>query len=54
MNRENFILMTVGLSVIAGTVFVLYATILKDALPGALGHLLIASMMSLPGAIVIG
>ena len=50
---ELFILMTVGLSVIAGTVFVLYATILKDVLPGALGHLLVASMMSLPGGILI-
>jgi concentrative nucleoside transporter, CNT family len=50
---ELFILMTVGLSVIAGTVFVLYATILKDVLPGALGHLLVASMMSLPAGILI-
>jgi len=39
---ELFILMTVGLAVIAGTVFVLYATILKGVLPGALGHLLVA------------
>jgi CNT family concentrative nucleoside transporter len=50
---ELFILMTVGLSVIAGTVFVLYATILKDVLPAALGHLLVASMMSLPAGILI-
>jgi CNT family concentrative nucleoside transporter len=50
---ELFILMTVGLSVIAGTVFVLYATILKSVLPGALGHLLVASMMSLPSGILI-
>jgi concentrative nucleoside transporter, CNT family len=50
---ELFILMTVGLSVIAGTVFVLYATILKDVLPGALGHLLVASMMSLPAGILV-
>lgn len=50
---ELFVLMTVGLSVIAGTVFVLYATLLKDVLPGALGHLLVASMMSLPGGIMI-
>ena len=50
---ELFILMTVGLSVIAGTVFVLYATILKPVLPGALGHLLVASMMSLPAGILI-
>lgn len=50
---ELFILMTVGMSVIAGTVFVLYATILKDVLPGALGHLLVASMMSLPAGILV-
>jgi len=54
LNRtELFILMTVGLSVIAGTVFVLYATILKTVLPGALGHLLVASFMSLPVGILI-
>ena len=54
MNRtEIFILMTVGLSVIAGTVFVLYATILAPVLPGALAHLLVASMMSLPAGIGI-
>jgi concentrative nucleoside transporter, CNT family len=50
---ELFILMTVGLSVISGTVFVLYATILTPVLPGALGHLLVASMMSLPAGIVM-
>jgi CNT family concentrative nucleoside transporter len=50
---ELFILMTVGLSVIAGTVFVLYATILRDVLPGALGHLLVASLMSLPAGVLI-
>jgi len=50
---ELFILMTVGLSVIAGTVFVLYATILKDVLPGALGHILVASLMSLPAGVMM-
>lgn len=50
---ELFILMTVGLSVIAGTVFVLYATILAPKLPGALGHLLVASLMSLPAGILM-
>lgn len=55
LNRtELFILFTTGMAVVAGTVFVLYATILKPVLPGALGHILIASMMSLFGAIVIG
>ena len=50
---ELFILMTVGLSVIAGTVFVLYATILKSVLPGALGHLLVSSLMSLPAGVLM-
>jgi CNT family concentrative nucleoside transporter len=50
---ELFILMTTGLAVVAGTVFVVYANMLAHVLPGALGHILVASMMSLPGAIVI-
>jgi CNT family concentrative nucleoside transporter len=50
---ELFILMSVGLATVAGTVFFLYASILKDVVPGALGHILIASVMSLPAAILI-
>lgn len=55
---ELFILLTVGLASVAGTVFALYASILSHvgalaAAPGPLGHILIASMMSLPGAIVV-
>jgi len=50
---ELFVLCTVGLATIAGTVFVLYATILNPVIPGALAHILVASFMSLPGAILI-
>jgi len=62
---ELFILMTTGLAVVAGTVFVVYANMLGGGcmpnpppgshcvLPGALGHILVASMMSLPAAILI-
>jgi len=50
---ELFVLLTVGLASVAGTVFFLYATILKNVLPGALGHILVASFMSLPAAIVV-
>lgn len=50
---ELFMLCTVGLATIAGTVFVLYATILDPVIPGALGHILVASFLSLPGAILI-
>jgi CNT family concentrative nucleoside transporter len=51
---ELFMLFSVGLSTVAGTVFVLYATILEPAIPGALGHILVASFLSLFGGILIG
>jgi CNT family concentrative nucleoside transporter len=50
---ELFILMTVGLASVAGTVFFLYASILRNVVPGALGHILVASIMSLPAAILV-
>src|SRR6185312_10792205 len=50
---EIFILCTVGLATVAGTVFALYATILRNVVPGAIGHILVASMMSLPSAIIV-
>ncbi len=50
---ELFMLFTVGLASVAGTVFVLYATIVAPAVPGALGHILVASMLSLPAAILL-
>lgn len=48
---ELFALMSTGMATIAGTVFVLYASILAPVIPGAAGHLLAASLMSLPAAI---
>jgi len=50
---ELFALMTAGMATVAGTVLVLYATILSSTFPEALGHLLIASMLSAPAAITI-
>ncbi len=50
---ELFSLMTCGMATIAGTVMVLYASILKPVLPDALGHLLIASIISAPASIAI-
>ena len=50
---ELFMLMTVGLSTVAGTVMVLYASVLEPAVPGALGHILVASFISLPAAILV-
>jgi CNT family concentrative nucleoside transporter len=51
---ELFMLFSVGLATVAGTVFVLYATILEPVVPGALGHILVASFLSLFGGILIG
>jgi len=50
---ELFTLMTTGMATIAGTVMVLYASILREAVPDAMGHLLVASLISAPAAIVI-
>jgi len=50
---ELFVLFTVGLATVAGTVFVLYASILEPVVPGALGHILVASLLSLPSGILI-
>ena len=51
---ELFILMSCGMATIAGTVMVLYASILIDVVPDAMGHLLAASVINAPGAILIG
>ena len=50
---ELFSMMTCGMATIAGTVMVLYASILKPVIPDALGHLLIASLISAPAAIAV-
>jgi len=50
---ELFTMMTAGMATIAGTVMVLYASILGDAVPGVIGHILTASIISMPAAIVI-
>jgi CNT family concentrative nucleoside transporter len=50
---ELFTLMTAGMSTIAGTVMVLYASILGNAIPGVTGHILTASIISMPAAIII-
>jgi len=50
---ELFSLMTVGMACIAGTVMVLYATILKGVIPDPLGHILVASFIHVAAAITI-
>src|SRR5215467_7399970 len=51
---EMFIVMTGGMAGIAGTVFVLYATILGPIIPDAAGHIVVASVLGAPVAIVLG
>src|SRR5580658_1405915 len=50
---EMFIVMTGGMARIAGTVFVLYATILGPYIPDAAGHIMVASVLGAPAAIFI-
>ena len=50
---EMFMVMTGGMAGIAGTVFVLYATILANAIPDAAGHIVVCSVLGAPAAILI-
>ncbi len=50
---ELFIVMTGGMATVAGTVMVLYASILGPVIPDALANILIASIISAPAAITI-
>src|SRR5437899_11599410 len=50
---ELFIVMTGGMAGIAGTVLVIYATLLGSIVPDAAAHFVIASVMGAPAAILI-
>jgi CNT family concentrative nucleoside transporter len=50
---ELFIVMAAGMATIAGTMYALYVTFLADVIPGAAGHLLTASLISAPAAVMI-
>ncbi len=50
---EMFVVMTGGMAGIAGTVFVLYATILGPVIPDAAGHIVVCSVLGAPAAILI-
>ena len=54
LNRgELFMVMTCGMATVAGTVMVLYAAILAPVMPDAMGHVLTASLISAPAAIMV-
>jgi len=50
---EIFSLMVCGMASIAGTVMVLYATILKGVIQDPIGHILVASLIHIPAALTI-
>ena len=48
-----FATMTVGMAGVAGTVLALYATVIGAVVPGAAGHLIVASVISVPAALML-
>jgi concentrative nucleoside transporter, CNT family len=52
-SSDLFVLMTCGMASVAGTVMGLYAAILAPVLPDALSHILVASVISAPAAIML-
>ncbi len=50
---ELFALMSCGMAGIAGTVMVIYAALIGASVPGALGHILAASVISTPAALAV-
>lgn len=50
---ELFATMAIGMAGVAGTVLALYASLLEAKLPGATGHLIVASIISVPAAILV-
>ena len=49
---ELFMVMTAGLATVSGAVLVLYASVIHDTIPNATGHILTASLISLPAALL--
>ena len=50
---ELFMVMVCGMATIAGTVMALYGAILSPVVPDAIGHILIASIVATPAALVV-
>ena len=48
-----FVIMTAGMAMVAGTVMVLYATLLDGLIPNPIGQILTASIMAAPATIII-
>jgi CNT family concentrative nucleoside transporter len=50
---ELFVLMSCGMATVAGSVMVLYSIVLQDVIENALGHIITASVISAPAAIML-
>ncbi|MDO9471692.1 MAG: nucleoside transporter C-terminal domain-containing protein [Caulobacter sp.] len=50
---ELFLMMVVGLATVAGSTMVAYATVLRDVLPNAAAHVLVASVVSAPAGVLL-
>ncbi|WP_027443801.1 NupC/NupG family nucleoside CNT transporter [Erythrobacter cryptus] len=54
MNRaELFAIMVMVMATISGAILVLYATTLSATVPNAVGHMIVASLISLPAALLV-
>ncbi len=52
-NSELFMVMSCGMATVAGTMLGLYAGILASAIPASMSHILVASLISAPAAIML-
>jgi CNT family concentrative nucleoside transporter len=50
---ELFGVMTTGMATIAGTMMVIYASILSPVIPDVMGHIMIASLLSAPAGLTV-
>ena len=50
---ELFQIMSLTMATISGAILILYATTLRDTVPDAVGHMIAASLISLPAALLI-
>jgi CNT family concentrative nucleoside transporter len=50
---ELFQVMTLSMATISGAILILYATTLRDTVPDAVGHMIAASLISLPAALLV-
>ena len=54
MSRADlFMIMAMIMATISGAILVLYATTLRETVPNAVGHMIVASLISLPAAVLI-